>query len=124
MTKKYKRPFTSTWRWLIAGTSVTAFVGGWAVLAHTPNPYGNTASAETLPASRENQEAPAIEQAPAAPGANSQPFQTFPRNRRQRQFQQLPSQGFDTAPQNQPNLQNQLPTTRVFGQRRMRTGGS
>jgi hypothetical protein len=108
MAKTYVRPFTPVWRWLIAGSSLTAFIGGWAIVAHTPNPYQTSASAATV-------QVPAIEQAPA-PNTDPFSFQNSPRNQRQRQFEQLPSQGFDSSPQRFPNSQNQL--------RRLRSGGS
>ncbi|OQY94277.1 MAG: hypothetical protein B6D41_07150 [Chloroflexi bacterium UTCFX4] len=108
MTKKYNRPFTSRWRWLIAGASVSAFLGSWAIVTHTPNPYENSAAAAP-------QTAPLTQEAPPLPRTNRAPSQNSAPSRRQRQFQQAPSQNFDTAPQ------SQLPTT---NQGRLRSGGS
>lgn len=117
MATKYTRPFTPRWRWLIAGASVSAFLGSWAIVAHTPNPYENSASAAP-------QVTPALEQAAPLPGTNNLPFQNLQPTRRQRRFQQLPLQNPDSAPQVQPDTQTQLPTTRGTNQGRMRSGGS
>jgi hypothetical protein len=120
MTKKYVRPFTPAWRWFIALSSVGAFVGGWTVLAHTPNPYDTAAASADLPVLQ------------TQPNTNQIPQQTLPQNNA-RPFQSLPSQGTgrsrntlpqNTQPQFQPNTQSQLPTTRVGRQPRLRSGGS
>lgn len=121
MSKKYVRPFTPAWRWAIAIGSVGAFLGGWAVLAHTPNPYETAQASDT----------PAVEVPSAVPAPNQTPLQNTQRSRRQRQFQPLPLQGQDPAqelaPQIQPNTQIEpgmqtQPMTRTRS--RLRTGGS
>ena len=118
MAKKYVRPFTPAWRWLIAVSSVGAFLGGWAVLAHTPNPY------ETAQAS----DAPAVQAPTADPAPNQAPLQNTRRNRPQRQIRPLPSQGSGTdpgiSPQIQPDTQIQPSITRTRRQSRLRSGGS
>lgn len=119
MTKKYVRPFTPAWRWFFALSSVGAFVGGWTVLAHTPNPY------QTVSASVDT---PVLQAQPSIPDTNQNPFQNSLPNTRQRQFQNLPVQGFgdsqNTSPQVLPNFQTQRPTTRIGRQPRLRSGGS
>jgi hypothetical protein len=147
MSKKYVRPFTPAWRWFIALGSVGAFVGGWAVLAHTPNPY------ETAQAS----DAPALEAPTTVPAPTQAPLQNTRRSRRQRQLERLPAQRFGETRESedegedededhaftlpnmqpqppsvqvqpvepvQPNSQSQLPTTRTRTRLRLRTGGS
>src|SRR5437868_13092527 len=101
MTKKYVRPFTPAWRWFIALTSVGAFLGGWTVVAHSPNPYNTAASAES--SILETQ-----------PSTNQIPQQTLPQQNT-RPLQSLPSQGSgrsrnsvpQTQPQVAPNSQSQ-----------------
>lgn len=117
MAKKYVRPFTPAWRWAIAVSSIGTFVGGWAVVAHMPNPY-QTASAAAS-------DAPVIRSQDPAPDLNQAPLPSV-RNRSQRQFRQLPSSGSsqDTFPQLQPDTGSQQPLFRTSRLPRMRSGGS
>lgn len=130
MTKKFVRPFTPAWRWGIALSSVGAFIGGWAVIAHMPNPYEG--AAETVPA-----DTPALnEQSPLA-APTPLPRQSTQPTTRQRQIQPVPTQQpstQQTAPQVQPlptqapSIQQTAPqvqrSTRAQRQPRLRSGGS
>jgi hypothetical protein len=108
MQTKNSRPLSKSLRVLIAAGSVGAFLGGWALLAHAPNPYENAQSVSDTPAQNgESQLSPL----PTPRARNSQ----------------------DVAPQSGsglqllPNAQTQPQSGTQFAspfQRRIRTGGS
>lgn len=105
MAKKPSRPLSYSLRVVIAAGSVGAFLGGWALLAHSPNPYENAQAAPM--------DAPVLD----TPSSGTQlPALPTPRAQNSQNFQQT-----------QPlQLQPQFGTQSVspFRQRRMRTGGS
>lgn len=113
MNKKTTRPLSKSLRFMIAAGSISAFLGGWALLAHSPNPYENA------------QAAPAQNSQNSSPNTNLPPLptprvQTSPN--RQVRPQQLPNSQF--APQLQPQLPSDSQSLQPFRQPRLRTGGS
>lgn len=116
MASKPVRPLSKSLRVLIAAGSVGAFLGGWALLAHSPNPYE---SAQAAP--------------PDAPVTGAQnnraqlPALPTPRARTSGSQSQIQPQQ-QSGPQLLPNLQPQQQFGSQFGspfrQRRMRSGGS
>ncbi len=113
MTKS-TRPLNNPLRVLIAGGSVAAFIGGWALIAHAPIASEVNAAPEL--------DAPALDQ--NAPAQNIQPAP----NSVPGQLQALPT------PRSRSNLPQLQPNTQPFGQfsqpqfgqrpRRLRSGGS
>lgn len=125
MTKKYVRPFTPAWRWFIGLSSVGAFLGGWTVVAHTPNPYDTAAASADVPVLQSQPNTNQIPQQ-TLPQRNTRPFQSLPAQGTGRSRNTFPQNTFpqNTQPQIQPNSQLQLPTTRLGRQPRLRSGGS
>lgn len=111
MASKPVRPLSKSLRVLIAAGSVGAFLGGWALLAHSPNPYE---SAQAAPPN-----------APVTGAQNNRaqlPALPTPRARTSGSQSQIQPQ--QSEPQLLPNLQPQQQFGSPFRQRRMRSGGS
>jgi hypothetical protein len=116
MASKPFRPLSKPLRVFIAAGSVGAFLGGWALLAHSPNPYENVQAAS-----------------PDAPVTGTQnnrvqlPALPTPRARTQGSPSQIQPQQ-QSGPQLLPNLEPQQQFGSQFGspfrQRRMRSSGS
>jgi hypothetical protein len=115
MASKPSRPLSNSLRIFIAAGSLGAFLGGWALLAHSPNPYGN---AQAAPLDAPTQDAQNnLVQLPPLP---------TPRPHSGSSLQQLPppQPGLQLIPDTQPQQQFGSPFGSPFQQRRMRTGGS
>ena len=111
VVNKSVRPLSKSLRVLIAAGSVGAFLGGWALLAHAPNPYENVQAGTD-----------AVSPDASSNGVQLAPLPT-PRARNSQTFQSRQQLG--TSPQALPNVQSQFgQSVMPFGQRRMRSGGS
>lgn len=112
MASKNVRPFTPLWRWIFGLGSVGAFLGGWAVLAHAPNPYANTAGAR----------APVVET--AAPSSDTNQGQNVSGNSQPSSpIVPLATVVPQVVPTTAP-VQQAPSTQRTTRQPRVRTGGS
>lgn len=109
MQKQNSRPLTKSLRVLIAAGSVGAFLGGWALLAHAPNPYDNAQATADTPAQNTNTQLAPL---PTPRARNSQLAPSAPSGSG---LQLLP------GAQSQPQFGSQF---NAPFQRRMRTGGS
>lgn len=105
MQKQNARPLTKSLRVLIAAGSIGAFLGGWALLANSPNPYENAQAAADTPAQNSN--------------TQLAPLPTP----RARNAELAPSAPSGSGLQLLPSAQTQSQFSAPF-QRRMRTGGS
>jgi hypothetical protein len=117
MASKPSRPLSNSLRIFIAAGSLGAFLGGWALLAHSPNPYGN---AQAAPLDAPTQDAQNnLVQLPPLPTPRPHSGSGL---RQLQPPQQQP--GFQLI----PDTQSPQPFGSQFGspfqQRRMRTGGS
>lgn len=105
MHTKNSRPLSKSLRVMIAAGSIGAFLGGWVLLAHAPNPYENAQAASDAPAQTDTMQLAPL---PTPRARNSQ---------------LAPSTQSGSGLQLLPGAQAQPQFSAPF-QRRMRTGGS